>query len=127
MKNKKIKVGIASEQKVNLEFIRDFKAAVRDFKAAVRGKKTRTQENLYFLDADTLLKTLSNQRLVLIQTLHDHPPLSIRRLASLLKRNYKNVYTDVKLLQQAGLIQSTLEHTVFVPWDKIQTEIDLAA
>ena len=56
-------------------------------------------EHLYFPDLETLLRTLTSQRLALLKTLYAIGPISIRALAKALGRNYKNVHTDVQALQ----------------------------
>lgn len=113
-------MGIATEREVNRDFIRAWKRAE---KHAIKVP----EERLYFLDAASLVKVLSNQRLHLLQTLREGDAVSIRKLAAMLNRDYSNVYNDVHLLMNAGLIRQTPAKTVHVPWDKIQTEIDLAA
>lgn len=117
--NTKIKVGISDEKEMNQEFI-------SVWKKAEKGKIKAPQERLYFLDANTLLRILSNQRLALLHVLRHYGTMSIRLLSKELRRNYKNVYGDVQLLLQAGLIQKRKAQEIFVPWDKIQTEINLA-
>jgi hypothetical protein len=80
-----------------------------------------------FEDAVTLLRVLSNQRLTLLSILFRSGPSSIRALSKTLHRNYKNVHSDVTLLRKAGLIRLDHQDRVFVPWQKIYTEIDLMA
>ncbi|MCK5227416.1 MAG: hypothetical protein KAI75_10225 [Desulfobulbaceae bacterium] len=121
MKRKsKVQIEIISEEKVNQAFINAWHRAEKD---AIR----EPEEHLFFLDAATLLRVLSNQRLALLSTLHRLGPSSIRGLSKELQRNYKNVYNDVQILKQAGLIQLTSSKKIFVPCHKICTEIDLAA
>lgn len=119
-KSSKIKVEIATEEKINQEFI-------TQWKQAERGKQHITTEKLYFLDVATLLSVLSDKRLALLQTLHELGACSIRALGQTLKRDYKNVFQDVQLLKHAGLIEDNKAREIYVPWDKIQTEINLAA
>jgi hypothetical protein len=38
---------------------------------------------------------------------------------------FTNVHTDIKLLREAGLIKLDHNEKIFVPWRKINTEIDL--
>ena len=116
----KIKVGVVNEAQANREFI-------DAWRRAENGKIKRPEERIYFLEAATLLKVLSNRRLGLLHLLYEHGALSIRRLSKLLHRDYHNVHDDVRLLKQTGLIQQTGKDTIGVPWDKIQAEIDLAA
>ncbi len=120
MNQSQIKVGLATEEQVNQEFI-------DAWHRAEQGTLTTTEERLYFLDTETFLEVLSQGRLMLLYTLRTQGTLSVRTLSQLLARKYKNVYQDVQLLKKAGLIQETTVENVFVPWDKIQAEIDLSA
>ncbi len=118
-KNKKITGGIASEDKINKEFINVWKRAEQN-------KTKKTEERLYFLDIKTLLHVLSDKRLSLLNILHQSGNVSIKALSRITGRNYRNVYDDVKLLMNAGLIHKNESKEIFVPWDKIQAEIELA-
>ncbi len=53
--------------------------------------------------------------------------MSIKALARLLKRNYKNVHDDVKALEEIGLIERRENGLYSVPWDELQTTLRLAA
>jgi len=111
---------IASDQEMNRAF-------VDAWKNAEQGQQPEGEEHLYFKDAATLLKILSNQRLLLLSILHKMGHTSIRALSKELGRDYKNVHSDVSALRQAGLIRTDAQDKVFVPWHRIHTEIDLAA
>lgn len=82
---------------------------------------------LYFDDVETLWKTLTHRRMHLLQILRQSGPLSIRRLAAILERDYKNVHSDVSRLSKFGLIQLGKDGRYFVPWDLIDLQIPLAA
>ena len=58
---------------------------------------------------------LSPKRIELLQHLRKAGPLSIRKLASGLQRDYKNVHTDVKELLHIGLIEETEDQLLSVP------------
>lgn len=118
---KAIKVGVKGAGASADEFI-------KVWKEAERGKVPRKSvERIYFADVDTLTRTLSNRRLELLQALRSHGACSIKSLSRLLKRDYKNVYDDVRLLKHVGLIETDDEGLISVPWDSITTEISLAA
>ncbi len=53
--------------------------------------------------------------------------MSIRKLAAELRRDYKNVHTDVKELFHVGLIEETQEGRLCAPWDVIVSELPLLA
>lgn len=84
-------------------------------------------ERVYFNDVKTFLKYITPRRFELLDRLHHAGPLSIRALAKLLERHYKNTYDDVKLLEQIGLIEQTEEGLYRVPWDEVTASFKLAA
>ncbi len=118
---KEIQVGVRNEKEIK----REVTAA---WKAAERGEAPkRPVERIYFTDVATLLRTLTNRRYDLLHSLRRKGPMSVRALSQALERDYKNVHTDVKALVQIGLIQMDKDGSFYVPWDRISTEIELAA
>jgi len=120
MKNKNIKIGLATEDQVNKEFI-------EAWHRAEKGNIEAPEENLYFIDPATFFQVLTKRRIALLKALHSHGVSSIRQLSRMLKRDYKNVYQDVQLLKKAGLIHQDSMKRIYVPWDKLKAEIELAA
>lgn len=116
----KIRVGIATEDRVNQEFI-------DAWHRAERGALADAEEHLYFLDIETFLQVLSHSRLDILYALRAQGTTNVKALSKMLGRKYKHVYRDVQLLKKAGLIQETASENMFVPWDKIQAEIDLSS
>ena len=57
-----------------------------------------------FPDYETLGRVVTGARLELIATARREKPKSIQELAKLVGRNIKNVYQDVKLLAEFGLL-----------------------
>jgi len=53
--------------------------------------------------------------------------MSVRALAKALDRDYKNVHTDVRRLEQIGLISRTKNDAIKVPWDIVEARLKLAA
>ncbi|MBV5339144.1 MAG: MarR family transcriptional regulator [Deltaproteobacteria bacterium] len=82
---------------------------------------------VYFASAEALSKVLTKQRHQLLRTLHTHDGLSIRALASVLQRDYKNVYQDVKILEDSGLIERDGKNHITAPYEKLTIELPLAA
>ena len=117
---KNIKVGIATEEQVNKEFI-------NAWHRAGKGEISVSEERCYFLEPITFFSVLSKRRIALLQHLHAYGVSSIRNLSKMLKRDYKNVHQDVQLLKKAGLISMDDSQKIFVPWDIINAEISLAA
>ena len=84
----------------------------------------RTLEVLSFANLPLLMKTLSPARWALLQDLRARPA-SIYELAKRLKRDYKNVHTDVTQLAAIGLIQRQADGRVAVPWELLHAEFRL--
>ncbi len=118
---RKLAVGVASAKQVGDDF-------VKAWKRAEQGLPSEEPINrLHFADTVTLFKYLSPKRFELLQYLREAGPLSIRKLASGLHRDYKNVHTDVKELLYVGLIEETEDQLLSVPWDVIVSELPLLA
>jgi len=118
-KSKKLAVGVSSPRKASIDF-------VKAWKRAEKGIIPESPVNrLHFADMATLFKYLSPKRFELLQHLRASGPLSIRKLAAELQRDYKNVHTDVKELLYVGLIEETAEQLLSVPWDVIVSELPL--
>jgi predicted transcriptional regulator len=116
-----IKIGIGNEGETAQEF-------VEAWHRTERGEPPEGPiERLYFPDLETLLRTLTSQRLALLKTLYAVGPSSIRALAKALGRDYKNVHTDVQALQHVGLITRQRDGRRLVPWTRIIAEFRLAA
>ena len=117
---RKLAVGITSATQVGDRF-------VKAWKRAEKGLPPEEPVNrLHFADAATLFKYLSPKRFELLQHLREAGPLSIRKLAAELRRDYKNVHTDVKDLLSVGLIEETDDGLLSVPWDVIVSELPLS-
>ena len=82
---------------------------------------------LHFENLEVLLKTLTPGRWSLLKKLHANGPMSIRALANDLDRDYKNVHTDVRRLENIGLIGRTKDDRIIVPWDIVEARLLLAA
>jgi predicted transcriptional regulator len=82
---------------------------------------------LSFADLPLLTKNLSPARWELLKQLKAIGPVSVFALARHLKRDYKNVHTDVAQLTALGLIQKTEEDLVRVAWDAVRAEFRLSA
>lgn len=67
-------------------------------------KKYAGMQIISFPDYETLGKVISGVRVELLTVIRIQKPSSIQELARFVKRDYKNVYQDVKLLADFGLI-----------------------
>lgn len=66
-----------------------------------------------------LTALLSPKRMELLRYVAEHPGLSVRALAGAVKRDYKNVHTDVVDLEERHLLERDDAGTVSAPYDEI--------
>lgn len=83
--------------------------------------------HLNFEDFAMFASVLTPKRLELMRTLRQYGPLSVRALAKQMGRDYKNVHSDTKALEEVDLIQRTEERLLIAPWDVIDTHVNLVA
>lgn len=86
-----------------------------------------TRDHVTFLRLESFMAAMSPKRLELMRHLRRNGPLSVRRLSQELGRDYKSVHGEVAKLVDAGLIERMAQGEVTVSWDRIVTELDLAA
>ena len=124
MRVKRIKVGIKSweENKKELRAI---------FRRAGQGEQLPAEEAFYFADLETFRKCLTPKRLALLWTVAEKRPQSVRELASLVRRELKNVSEDLDYLCQVGLVEfhPSSAHgnarAPVVPYDRVDFSLDL--
>jgi len=100
---------------------------VEAWKRAEAERGGEPEQRLVFENLETLVKTLTQGRWVLLKTLRTKGPMSERALAKELERDYKNVHTDVRRLEKIGLIDRNKDDKVRVPWDIVEARLKLAA
>ncbi len=119
-KNQQLVIAIRSDADLSKEFLRAWKTAEK------RRTSKDLRTHLYFDSLDTLWRKLTPRRTELLQALRQKGPLSIRKLAAYLDRDYKNVRIDIKELSSTDLIKKTENDLFMVPWDSIDLQIPLA-
>jgi predicted transcriptional regulator len=62
---------------------------------------------------------LTPKRMELLKYVAEHGPLSVRRLATALERDYKNVHTDVAELEASYLLSRDDDGRITAPYDEI--------
>lgn len=82
---------------------------------------------VYFESAEVLSRVITRQRHNLLKVLHANGPLSVRALAALLERDYKNVHQDVKILEESGMVQRDSRNHVCAPYERLTIELPLTA
>jgi predicted transcriptional regulator len=103
------------------------KEFVDAWKLAENGETVQEKHRLHFENLEMLLKTLTPGRWALLKKLHANGPMSIRALENDLGRDYKNVHTDVRRLENIGLIGRAKNEKIKVPWDIVEARLLLAA
>jgi predicted transcriptional regulator len=107
------------------------KALREAVRCVARGDHTAQEPGLYFESVEELRRILTEKRLELLLAITRHRPVSVHELAGLLGRDYKNVSTDVTLLERLGLVRLEVSagkgraQTPTVPYDEIHVTIDL--
>ena len=114
-------IGIKGPQEFLGELERDWVAIDRGVPAP------EPVHRVYFESAEVLSKVVTRQRHNLLKVLHANGPLTIRALATLLQRDYKNVHQDVKILEESGMIERDSKNHVLAPYEKLTIELPLTA
>ena len=124
MNARRLNIGVcASAERSN-----ELREAIR---RVARGDLAPQEAALYFETVAELRKILTEKRLELLLAITRHRPASVNELAGLLGRDYKNVSTDITLLERLGLVKLSAKggrgraQTPSVPYDEIQVTIDL--
>src|SRR5262249_55505920 len=86
------------------------------------GRAVKTLSVLSLPGLPQLVQALSPARWALLEALRRSGPLSIYELAKRLRRNYKNVHTDVTQLAALGVILRASDNRVLVPWEVLRAE-----
>src|ERR1700687_2299532 len=89
--------------------VRDTRAWAGDVKRTLRraasGQRVARRESLYFENAAALRNFFSARGFELRRAIRRHEPQSIKELAERVKRDFKNVYSDVQYLARLGLVE----------------------
>lgn len=107
------------------------KALRETLRRVAGGDRSATEPELYFESIDDLRRILTAKRLELLLTITRRRPGSVNELAEMVGRDYKNVSTDIAMLERLGLVDLEARggkgraQTPRVPYDEIQVTIDL--
>ena len=107
-----------------------FNKSKEEFRKLEEGKLKKSVDVLS-LSEDEYRNLFSKKRLDIIKALRNKKFISIYELAKELDRPYKNVYDDVNLLLELGVIEKdedkkTRKYNYYVDFDKINVEIPVA-
>lgn len=89
------------------------------------GKAATPLNRLTFESMTGFLSFLTPKRWELVTILRKQGHVSIKKLSEILKRDYKNTHTDVKAMQEIGLIEKDESELVYVPWDDLDIKLNL--
>ena len=87
------------------------------------GGRVRSYHVLSLENLPALTRALSPARWALLGALRDGGACSVYELARRLKRDYKNVHTDVARLVELGLIERREDGGLTVAWDGVRAEL----
>ena len=119
MTDKSVAVHIGSLEDMGRRFVDAWKRA--------EAGEALQRDHVTFLALESFMAAMSPKRLELMRHLRRMGPRSVRKLSRELGRDYKSVHGEVARLADAGLIERTEAGEVAVRWDRIVTELDLAA
>jgi len=94
------------------------------------GEPLEEKHLLTFPSVEKLFKTLTPVRWEIVRVLQTKEFNSIRELAQFLERDYSNVWNDIQILKDLGIVK--MERTqkgyrVYVPYDRIVVEFPKTA
>ncbi|MFH1053742.1 MAG: hypothetical protein V1740_04995 [Candidatus Woesearchaeota archaeon] len=115
MRIRKVKIEIKSLVKSLNEF-------AETFEKVRKGEYVEPKEVVSFTNFDVFRSFFTDKRMQLLKIIKEKKPKSIYQLAKLAKRNYKNVYDDVKLLKYYGLVTNK-DNKVRTDFDKIEVDV----
>lgn len=107
------------------------KALREAFRRVALGDRIAQTPGLYFESVEELRRILTEKRLSLLLVIARDRPASVRELAGAAGRDYKNVSSDVALLERLGLVRLKASRgkgraqAPTVPYDEIRVTIDL--
>ena len=115
MKVKKVMIEIRPLKESLKEFAEVFEKVKKDEKVVLK-------RGVSYSDVDSFRKFFSRRRMELLKVIKHEKPKSIYKLAKLVDREYKNVYDDVELLEELGLVVREDNH-VDVGFSKLSIEV----
>ncbi len=120
MAKQKVHLGVESADKGFGRFIDAWEKAEQG--------TAKAQVHINFEDFSQLMTVVTPKRLEILKVLRQQGNMSIRALSKALDRDYKNVHTDAKALEEVGLIDRTPEDNLLsAPFDVIDAHLSLVA
>ena len=109
----------AKEVEIRIQSFEDsMDKAINAISKVKKGRRVEPSKSLVFEDLNTLRKLLTDERIKLLKIIREKNPKNILMLSKLAKRKYPNVFSDIKLLENLGLIQLKRENNHLEPISK---------
>lgn len=99
--------------------------ATATMSAVARGEKVQPHFGVNFEQIGQMLAVFTPKRWELIAALRESGPLTVAELACRLRRDYKNVHTDVTQLIEWMAVERMDDGRVNVPWAEIVVDMKL--
>lgn len=99
--------------------------AAKVMEALEQGKKVKQQEGIGFANVASMLSLFTPKRWELIEVLRSSEAMTVKALATILNRNYKNVHTDVAALIEWGVLKRNDKNLVYVPYNELVFDVKL--
>ncbi len=98
-----------TKAKAKVVIISSLEEALNRFKEAYKsvesGRSVEPTDTVGFQSLSDLNKALTPERLKLISVIRESKPNSVKELASIVGRDMRNVYRDLKLLEGMGFVK----------------------
>ena len=94
----------------------------------MRPKKMTMEADFHvsFRQAKKLLTALTLKRMETMHRLRELGPMTIYALAKKVKRDYSNVFKDIKALKNLGLVELDPDRHVIVPWESVEIQVPIS-
>lgn len=106
-------------KRIAVEVMSSGEALRRMSRAAKTGRQSSADPTIGVASIAELSALLSPRRMELLRFVVQNPGLSVRAISRALKRDYKNVHSDVSGLEDNHLIERDDEGKVSAPYDEI--------
>lgn len=112
---------------INVEPLADsLERAAQVMECLEKGESTNHYNGVGFSSVENMLSLFTLKRWELIETLRNSGEMSINGLAKELKRNYKNVHTDVMMFIEWGVVNKNEQNLVYVPYNEFIFDVKLS-
>lgn len=111
--------------RVGQNVVASLRSVAQTMKALDRGETPAPHFEIGFTDVAQMFAVFTPRRWELIAALRKGGPMTIAALAKLLKRDYKNVHSDVVALQEWLAVEKDEAGLVYAPFTDIHVDVHL--